>query len=121
MSRRLRTMERVEVVSESGAGPAKPDLQSADLPDTSLHQSHGLLDVRIPTDREYLTSLEAAAHLRFSTLPAFYSWVCRHKVPREYVGKEARYRRRDLDEAVRQDSRRVVASRQLLVRHRKAS
>lgn len=112
MSPRLRPPERVEIAAECSTGSVEPQPQPADLGDATLDQAHGLLHVHIPTDREWLTSLEAAAHLRFSTLNAFYSWVCRHRVPREYIGKEARYRRRDLDEALRQDSRRVVGKRQ---------
>jgi hypothetical protein len=113
MSRRLRPPERVEVVTQSGAGPAKAKLEPADLPDTPLHSTQSLLDVRIPADRELWTSLESAAYLRFSTLEAFYSWVHKHHIPRERRGKEALYRKRDLDEALRQDARRVVGKRQL--------
>lgn len=109
---RRRGVQGREVLSERGAGPAETELQSTDLHDAPVDTPQDLSQVRIPTDREFLTSLEAAAHLRFKTLPAFYSWVCRHQVPRERRGKETLYRRRDLDEALRQDARRVVGKRQ---------
>jgi hypothetical protein len=114
-------MKGDEVVTERGAGPAQPELQPADLRDPSVDAPHGLDEIRIPQDRELWTSLEAAAHLRFDTLHAFYSWVCRHKVPREYRGKEALYRKADLDAALRRDPRRVVAPRNLLSHNRRTA
>lgn len=114
-------MKGHEVIPEGGAGTAQAELQPADLRDASVDAPHRLNEVRIPENRELWTSLEAAAYLRIGTLPAFYSWVCRHRVPREYVGKEARYRRRDLDEALRRDHRRVAAPRNLLSHARRTA
>jgi len=54
----------------------------------------------------YLTLPEAAAYLSFTPteyrdpLKAFYCWVVRAGVPRCYVGRKLRFRRRDLDRAV---------------------
>jgi hypothetical protein len=105
-------MKSDQVIPERGAGAAQPELQPADLRDASVDAPHGLDEVRIPQDRELWTSLEAAAYLRFETLEAFYSWVHKHRVPRERRGKTALYRRRDLDEVLRHDARRVVGKRQ---------
>ena len=114
-------MKRDQVIPEGGARSAEPELQPADLRDASVDAPHGLDQVRIPDDREWLTSLEAAAHLRFSTLNNFYSWVCRNRVPREKRGKESLYRKADLDAALRRDPRRVVAPRNLLSHGRRTA
>ena len=109
--------QRCQVVAERRTGPSDAELQPPDLRDAPLDTSTRLEDVTVPEDRELWTSLEAAAHLRFPTLNAFYQWVWLHKVPRERRGKVALYRRRDLEEALRKDPRRVAPARPLLVAH----
>jgi excisionase family DNA binding protein len=54
-----------------------------------------------PVAREWMTAAEAAEHLRLPSVAALYQRVARGQIKAHRLGRQMRFRRRDLDALMR--------------------